>query len=385
LPARSASPNNKARQFPRTLAIALKEMRHVWRDRRIFFLVTISPALMLVAFAYLFSFEIKHIRLAVLDNDLSPLSRQYVSALTADGELQVATYARSDEESYDLLTRGAADVGIIIPLGFQDRLTSRDEVAVQVLVDGSDAIAAIQGVGNLTSRSAAFSTALLLGPVRLPVMPIEVRSQVWYNPNLKSLVSMVPALIAIVLILPALAIALAMTREKEMGTFETLLATPLQGRQYILGKLLAYLAYGLLSSIVALAVAVLWFRVPFQGALWVFLLLTADYLLACLGFSLLVTHFVASQQAAMLIVLLIFFVPSFFLSGLVMPANTTSLGGSITSFILPTTHFVNVCRAVFLKGLGLGDLWLPALALAAMGGGTVLASILLFRKKIGRG
>jgi ABC-type multidrug transport system permease subunit len=176
-----------------------------------------------------------------------------------------------------------------------------------------------------------------------------------------------------------------MTREKEMGTFETLLATPLQGRQYILGKLLAYLAYGLLSSIVALAVAVLWFRVPFQGALWVFLLLTADYLLACLGFSLLVTHFVASQQAAMLIVLLIFFVPSFFLSGLVMPANTTSLGGSITSFILPTTHFVNVCRAVFLKGLGLGDLWLPALALAAMGGGTVLASILLFRKKIARG
>ena len=384
MPAHLVSPSN-ARQFPRTLAIALKEMRHVWRDRRIFFLVTISPALMLVAFAYLFSFEIKHIRLAVLDNDLSPLSRQYVSALTADGELQVATYARSDEESYDLLTSGAADVGIIIPLGFQDRLTSRDEVAVQVLVDGSDAIAAIQSVGNLTSRSAAFSTALLLGPVRLPVMPIEVRSQVWYNPNLKSLVSMVPALIAIVLILPALAIALAMTREKEMGTFETLLATPLQGRQYILGKLLAYLAYGLLSGIIALAVAVLWFRVPFQGALWVFLLLTADYLLACLGFSLLVTNFVASQQAAMLIVLLIFFVTSFFLSGLVMPANTTSLGGSITSFILPTTHFVNVCRAVFLKGLGLGDLWLPALALAAMGGGTVLASILLFRKKIGRG
>ncbi|MBM3134062.1 MAG: ABC transporter permease, partial [Chloroflexi bacterium] len=156
MPARLVFPNN-ARQFPRTLAIALKEMRHVWRDRRIFFLVTISPALMLVAFAYLFSFEIKHLRLAVLDRDLSPLSRQYVSALTADGELQVTTYARSDEESFDLLTRGAADVGIIIPLGFQDRLasgdeapsrlTSRDggrdgasEVAVQVLVDGSDAI-----------------------------------------------------------------------------------------------------------------------------------------------------------------------------------------------------------------------------------------------------
>jgi ABC-2 type transport system permease protein len=357
-------------------------MRHVWRDRRILFLVTLSPALMLVAFAYLFSFEIKHLRLAVLDRDLSPLSRQYVSTLTADGELQVATYARRDEDIYDLLTRGAADVAIVIPLGFQDGLVGgTSEVAVQVLVDGSDAIAAIQSVGNLTSRSAAFSTALLLGPVRLPVMPIEVRSQVWYNPNLKSLVSMVPALIAIVLILPALAIALAMTREKEMGTFEALLATPLQGRQYILGKLLAYMAYGLLSSIVALAVAVLWFRVPFQGALWVFLLLTADYLLACLGFSLLVTHFVASQQAAMLIVLLIFFVPSFFLSGLVMPANTTSLGGRLTSFILPTTHFVNICRAVFLKGLGLGDLWRPALALAAMGSGTVLASVLLFRKK----
>lgn len=381
MPSGATRPSDNAR-LPRTLAIALKEMRHVWRDRRILFLVTLSPALMLVAFAYLFSFEIKHLRLAVLDRDLSPLSRQYVSTLTADGELQVATYARRDEEIYDLLTRGAADVAIVIPLGFQDRLVGgTSEVAVQVLVDGSDAIAAIQSVGNLTSRSAAFSTALLLGPVRLPVMPIEVRSQVWYNPNLKSLVSMVPALIAIVLILPALAIALAMTREKEMGTFEALLATPLQGRQYILGKLLAYMAYGLLSSIVALAVAVLWFRVPFQGALWVFLLLTADYLLACLGFSLLVTHFVASQQAAMLIVLLIFFVPSFFLSGLVMPANTTSLGGRLTSFILPTTHFVNICRAVFLKGLGLGDLWRPALALAAMGSGTVLASILLFRKK----
>jgi ABC-2 type transport system permease protein len=212
--------------------------------------------------------------------------------------------------------------------------------------------------------------------------PVEVRSLAWYNAGLESMVSMVPGLLAIVLIMPALAFALALTREKETGTLESLVATPLSGLEYLTGKLLAYVMAGLLSAVLGLLVAVLWFKVPFRGNLGVYLLLAAVYFAACMGAAIVIANFVKSQQTAMYIVLLAFIVPSFFLAGLITPVGKDSLSMMLTSYALPSTHFVEISRVVFLKGLGLPYVARPALALAGMGLGAMVVGLGLFKKKV---
>jgi ABC-type multidrug transport system permease subunit len=193
--------------------------------------------------------------------------------------------------------------------------------------------------------------------------------------------SMAPGLLAIVLIVPGLAIVISITREKETGSFEGLISTPVQGAEYITGKLAAYICFSLVSAAVAFLVAVFWFGVPFSGNLALVGALTLLYLLATMGFAVLVATFVSSQQAAMLIVLLIFFVPSFFLTGLIVPVNPDSAQAQFTSMVLPATHYVAICRGMFLKGVGLGELSEPATWLGAMAVASIAASILVFRKE----
>jgi len=366
----------------RTLVIARKEFRHITRDIRTLFLVTVSPAFLLLLLAYIFSFEATHLILAVLDEDRSALSRRYVAALTADGDFEVRYFLNGHEEIDPLLLRGEVDAALVIPPGFAAHLQGGRSIQVLVVVDGTDPIAAGQLIGYLDARTTAFAGGIQVTPRTLRASALEVRTQARYNPGVKSMHSMVPGLLAIVLTLPAMAMALALAREKETSTLEGLMATPVRGSEYLLGKLLAYVVSGLLSALLALLVAVLWFRVPFRGRLLVFLALTADFLLASMGISLLVGNFVSSQQTAMFIVLLIFIVPSFFMAGLILPVSGASVYARIPSYSLPTTHFVTICRAVFLKGSDLPALARPALVLAGMGGGTLLIGVSLFRKKI---
>ncbi len=194
---------------------------------------------------------------------------------------------------------------------------------------------------------------------------------------------MVPALAAIVLSMPALALALALAREKESGSFEGLIATPVRGAEYLVGKLVAYLSCGLMGVGLVWLVAVIYFRVPFRGTFAVYLLLAADFLLAGMGFSLFIANFTRTQQTAMLLVLMIFFAPSFFIAGLIAPVETRSLASRLIAYSLPTTHFIAISRGVFLKGLGLADLGFPPIALLTMGVGGLVLSLLLFRKSLG--
>jgi ABC-type multidrug transport system permease subunit len=213
--------------------------------------------------------------------------------------------------------------------------------------------------------------------------PVEVLTQAWYNAGLRSLFSMVPGLLAIVLVMPTMALALALTREKETGTLEGLMATPVLGLEYLAGKLLAYITTGLVSAILALLLAVLWFQVPFRGSLAIYLLLAADYFLACMGAAVVIANLVKSQQTAMFIVLIIFIVPSFFLAGLINPVSTELSGSFLASNALPGTHFVAISRVIFLKGLGLAALIQPAAILLGMGLGALVVGLRTFRKKVG--
>lgn len=367
----------------RTLAIARKEFRHIARDLRLLLLVTISPAFLLLTLAYVFSFDIKMVSLAVMDLDKSSLSRQYISTLTNNGDFRVVARAADYERLHSLLLRGDVDLVLVIPPGFGDAALGGQRAGLQAIVDGVDPISASRAIGDLAARTRAFALQLKPPSSQAPVAPLEVYSQAWYNPGLKSLFSMVPGLMAVVLCVPALAVALAVTREKEMGTFEKLIVTPVLGLEYLLGKLVTYVASGLVSLLLTTLVAVLWFRVPLRGSFLSLLLLAVDYFLASMGLSLLVAHFTSSQQAAFVIVLFVFFVPSFFISGLILPVEADSWRAQITAYSLPTTHFITICRDLFLKGSRLGDLWQPILALASLGSAAVTLSVLLFKKRMG--
>lgn len=366
----------------RVPAIVRKELLHIVRDPRNLFLVTLSPAFLLFLLAYVFSFDVSRLRLASLDLDRTALSRRYLASLTGDGDWVLVDTVGNYEEALPLLVGGEVDAVLVIPPGFADAVYRGQAVQVQAVLDGTDPFSGGQALGSLEARSSAFVAGLRPPGRAQSTGLIEVRTQSWYNAGLKSLISMVPGLLAIVLLMPTLAFSLALVREKETGTLEGLLATPISGLEYLLGKLLAYIAAGLVSAVLALLVAALWFQVPFRGSLAVYLLLVADYYLACMGATIVMAHFVKSQQASMFLVLLIFLVPSFFLAGLITPVSAESLGSILTSYLLPSTHFMTISRTVLLKGLGLGALAQPALILLGMGSGAVLLGLLLFRKRI---
>jgi len=365
----------------RALAIAGKEFRHIVRDLRTFFLVTVSPAFLLVTLSYIFALDVQRVDLAVWDQDASYLSRRYVAVLTSDGDFRARSRASSYPEMDRLLRSGRVDIGLVIPPSFEEAFQGGQQPQIEAVVDGADPISANQAVYSLIQRTTEFASEHQTPPPR--VAGFELRSDVWYNEELESLVSMVPGLVAIVLCMPALALALALTREKETGSFETLITTPVRGAEYLAGKLAAYVVSGLASAVLVWLVAVLYFGIPFRSDFSLYLLLAADYLIASMGFSLFIANFVENQQTAMFLVLMIFFVPSFFIAGLISPVNTSVLLSRLAACSLPTTHFIDISRGLFLKGSSAIVLGFRPLLLAGMGLGGLLLSLLLFQKRLG--
>ncbi len=369
----------------RIASISGKEFIHIMRDARTFFLVFISPAFMLVMLSYLFTWDVDRFPLAVFDQDKSSLSRRYVAALTQDGTMYLRYDLSSNEEVDELLLTGRVRGVLVVPPGLMDRVNKGQTGYLQAIVDGTAPSIAAQMLGQLGGRTQAFMADLSSLPqeVKNKLAPIDIRTRIWYNPNLSALQSMVPGLIAVVMCMSAFSIATSFTREKEMGTMEGLFATPVRGAELLLGKLMAYIACGLASVVLVVLVATLWFRVPFQGNFVLFLVLTADFLLGVLGLSLVLANFLSSQQAAMVVLYLVLFIPSVFLSGLIDPVNRTSLSAQLQAYLLPTTHYITISRGIFLKGVGWRALWPSALALAAMGVACFSLAIKLFKKKLG--
>jgi ABC-2 type transport system permease protein len=371
----------------RLLVVAGKEFRHITRDVRLLFLVTVAPAFLLVTLAYVFALDVGQVAIAVWDLDRTSLSRDLISHVVADGDFAVVSWLQRYDGAGSLFSRGVADMVLVIPKGFSGAALRGEAAQIQCIVDGVDALAAAQSVGRLESRLGAFVTrtagsrAGLGAEAFAAVEMLNVAERAWYNEGLESLVSMVPGLLAVILCMPALALALALAREKEMGSFESLVVTPVRGAEYLLGKLLAYEISGVFSAVLSWLVATLWFGVPFRGAFLDFVLLTADYMIASMGVSLVVASFVRNQQTAMFLILAIFFVPSFFLSGLLRPVAEEPIPRAV-AYAMPSTHFVSIARSLFLKGLDALALWRPALALLGIGLACQMISLILFRKKL---
>lgn len=372
----------KRPRWQRFWALLRKDYRLVLRDARALLLVLFAPSFLLFILAYIFRVEAQEMRLALWDQDRSPVAQRYVGALSATGEVRVTALVAEEAELERLLQAGQVDGVLIIPPGFGERLQRGDVSPVQVLLDGTDAIGAPQQAARLMARSAEFSKQVVLRGLTWRGSPVELRSTVWYNPRLDTLESMVPGLMALVLAMPALAFALALARERESGLFEALISTPVQAFEYWLSKAVAYVTLGTLNMTGLVALSVGYFGVPWRGALGLYGGLTALYLAAMIGILMALAPIMRTQQVAFFVALMYFFVPGFFNAGLFSPVPRNGVGHWVAE-ALPATHFIAITRGVALKGGGVELFAHHVLVLGVMTVGGMAVALLSFRKRLG--
>ena len=346
----------------RVLSVMRKEWWHITRDRTSFILLLLSPVLALVTMAYAFSIDIKDVGIGVLNQDLSPLSRQYLAQLGSTDALRVEAWPQSLDEVEQLMMRGSVKAVVIIPHGFAQDVKAGRTATLQVVVDGTDPNTAGHAIRHISAHTEHFATRQLksqlagAGLSSANLSPLDLRLRAWFNPSLKSTVSLPPALVGVVLSVPAMAASLALAREREWGTMEGLIVTPIGRGELIVGKLIPYVLAGLLSVPLCAATAVYGFGVPFRGSPWLYLALSAVFLFATMSISLLLSVFTNSQQVAIIGSMIIFLFSGFFMSGLLIPLAIMGPALKMEALMFPTTHFVLISRNVFVKGAGLGEL-----------------------------
>ena len=372
----------------RVLSVMRKEWWHITRDRTSFVLLLLSPVLALVTMAYAFSIDIKDVGIGVLNQDLSLLSRQYLAQLGSTDALRVEAWPRSLDEVERLMMQGRVKAVIIIPRGFAQDMEAGRTAALQVVVDGTDPNTAGHAIRHISAHTEHFATEQLksrlagAGLSSANLSPIDLRLRAWFNPSLKFTVSLLPALVGVVLSVPAMAASLALAREREWGTMEGLIVTPIGRGELIIGKLIPYVLAGLLSVPLCAATAVYGFGVPFRGNPWLYLVLSAVFLFATMSISLLLSVFTNSQQVAIIGSMIIFLFSGFFMSGLLIPLAIMGPVLKMEAMMLPTTHFVIISRNVFVKGAGLAEVQGYAIVLAIMGVIFLMLTVLMFKKKL---
>lgn len=367
----------------RTLSVMRKETQHILRSRVTFVLVVISPLLLLLLWTLMFSIDVRGVPIAVMDYDRSSLSRSYVSGLVSTGEVSLYSYAANYDEIEELFFNDEVGAAIVIPPGFEEELLHQTGAQIQIISDGTEPISANYALRHISTFNQDFAIELLVSSAGGQAQrPIDLSIRAWYNPEQEPIVGFLPGLIALVMGIPAVAVAAAVVKEKEQGTMEMLIATPLRGWELLLGKLPPYIAAGLLNVVLATVVGVLWFGVPFAGNFLLYLLLSLLFFVAAFGIGLLISTFLKRQMVAILLALLFFLYPSFFLSGLMYPVSSMSPDMQIVANLFPATHFVAISRGIFLKGVGLDVLWPNAVILLAIGLVTIGLAIWRFRKKL---
>jgi ABC-2 type transport system permease protein len=343
-------------------------------------MVFLSPAFVLIALSMVYTSGPSRIELALWDQDRTPLSRQFVSTLNSDADFSLEG-VDGYEQIESSLTSADVDAGVVIPTGFADTVQEGGTASVQVILDGVDTVVAERVTSSLLGHAVDFGAQL--SEQHLVSAPaIRIKPQSAYLPRTSEQHSMVPGFIPIVFLLPVMAAALALAREREKGTLEVLVATPVRSIEYLGGKLVAYVTAALVGLLPVWLAASLLFNVPFRGNPVVLILLTADFLMASIALAIVLGNLVHSQQAATVLSLLVFFVPAFFLSGLTEPIDTSDVVSTVISYLMPATHFVTICRALFLKGASLVELWRPSLMLVGLSAIWVGLGALSFRKRV---
>lgn len=374
--------------FRRLWAVTRKEIQHIFRDRATFILVLITPTITLFLMAYALTVDVKHVPIAVLDQDRGPASRTFIQAITAGEDVDLFSMVESVDEIDALLMRGSIKAAVIIHPDFERDLISATGFPIQIIIDGTEPETGGFAVDHIGRRAEAFINEVLADELQAlgfsgdGLNPIDLRVRAWFNPNLKPRVDMIPGLISLVLGFPALSVALTLAHEREHGTMEQLIATPVGRTELLLGKMFPYILVGLANVILIPLLAIAWFRIPFHGNFGLFFALSAVFLFSILSMGIIIGVFMRTQAAALALSFLLIFFPGFFLTGIFFPIVSMPEEMRMEALVLPGTHYAVITRAAFLTGVGLDVLWPYTVMMFGLGVVFTLIAALFFRKKL---
>jgi ABC-2 type transport system permease protein len=361
-------------------AMLRKEFVQMRRDRFSLAMMIGIPAIQLAMFGYAIQTDVRHLPTVVLDESRSPESRRLVQAMLNTGNFDLAGTVRDREEMAAVIERGDARAGIVVPPDFERNIRRGRTARAQIVVDAADPLAS----------SAAISGAGLAGAIRSQALaaqrgvapPIEVRVRPWYNPALRSAVYIVPGIIGVLLSMTMIVVAsISLVRERERGTLEQLVVTPIGKTSLMLGKIIPFLLVGYVQITVILVLGRLLFDVPIRGSVPLLYLVAFPFVLACLAIGLFVSTVVRNQAQAMQLGMLVL-LPNILLSGFMFPREAMPEPAQWIGAALPLTYFLELMRGILLRGTGLDALWREALVLVAFSVGLIGLSVVRFRKSV---
>jgi len=374
------------------LAVIKKELQQLRRDKKVIPAMVLGPIIQLLALGYAANLDVLNVPLVLVDQDRSEASRDLVDRFLASGYFELVGTEDSPEGIDPWLLDSRAQLALVIGPEYGEKLATGRRPEVQVIADGTDSNSAGLGLGYASRILASVGmeirqASLGAGRPALRAVPAtgtyDLVPRIWYNPDLKTRWFYVPAILAMVLLLVTMILpSVAVVREKEIGTLEQLIVTPLRPWQLILGKLMPFVAVGMVDLLVVTGLAVHLFKVPLRGSLLLLIALSFLFILVTLGLGLLVSTLVRTQQQAMGFCVYLLMVPMIYLSGLIFPIENMPRGFQIATYIIPVRYYANILRGIFLRGSGLDVLWPDALVLLGMGVGVLGMAVLRFRKTL---
>jgi ABC-2 type transport system permease protein len=374
--------------FNRVWYLFVKELIQVLRDKRLRAALIFPPILQLIIFGYAANLDVKHIRTAVRDLDQSVDSRELIARFGSSKYFNVVSFPQTRKDIEGLIEKGDITLSIEIPSDFSRKLKKGDTATVQMILDGTDSNTAMIAMGYASRILSDYSNKILVkrlnqqGVVGFEEAGVEVEHRVWFNPNFESQLFYIPGVIAsIAFLIPIILTSQAIVREREIGTLEQIMVTPMRSWELMVGKTLPFAMMGLLDVVMIALIGIFWFEVPFRGNPLILLLGTVLFLMSSVGIGLFLSTISSTQQQAQ-ISAFFFAQPAFILSGFAFPLENMPQWLQYITYINPLRYFLIIIRGVFLKGIGLDILWPQFLALVILGGLTILLSSLRFQKRL---
>lgn len=362
-------------------AIAGKEWLQIRRDTRSLILSLIAPALLILLFGYALTVDVKNVGMAVYDQDRSTLSRRLLDEFSHTEYLRVHRYITSYREADRLIDSEEIALAIVVPRGFEKRFKAGKSVEVQLLVDGSDSTSATVAMGYVKAILANFNLDIKVSELKRTgiaetKMPVEVKSRIWYNPELLSKNFIVPGLIVVVLsIISALIASLTISREWERGTMETLITTPVRAYELVFGKLIPYLFIGLFDIIITVLLGYFVFNVPIKGSFVELYLLALLFLVGTTSMGIMISSATRAQVLSVQVAIMVTYLPSFMLSGFVFPIQNMPLIVQGITYLIPAKYLIVIIKGIALKGVSVILLWTQILFLAVFAFIVVIVSV----------
>jgi ABC-2 type transport system permease protein len=370
----------------RTRAIAKKEFKHLFRDIRMLLILLLFPVFLLGVFGYAVNFDVHHIKIVVYDEENSKVSREFISSLTKSTYFDLVGYISNDSQIKEILNEKKAQCVVVIPKDFSRKFYSKQEAKIQYLIDGVDGNSAniiqFYSMAATQALNAKLTTEVLSKAGVKSFVPIDFRPIFWFNPDLKSTRFFIPGLIAMILIITAaVSVSLSLVREKERGTIEQINVSSIKSSELLIGKTLPYVLLALVNAAMILIAGYILFDVVVKGSYLLLFLSTLIFLIASTSIGILVSVVSDSQQVAFSIATMVTMLPSFILSGFVFPIESMPVIIQVITNITPAKFFINVLRAIVLRGVGVFAIWDQLLYLILYASVLLGAAIIIYNKK----